>query len=163
MPNKTKIALELLQSRPGACIASNADGEPEASYAPFIWMNDTLYLLISELASHTKNLRCSRPCSLLLLEEAPTSLSLEKYDPFARTRMTLEAEATFIARDTGTWEQAIDAFSQRHGETAQLLSGLPDFNLVALSIISGSLIEGFGKAFEFKGTHFDQSQAVSGR
>lgn len=164
MPNKKETALSLLQQCSGASIASISEGKAEASYAPFIWMDDKLYLLISELASHTENLRSSRSCSVLLLEEDTlSSPSRTQHDRFARTRMTLETEATFIPRDNKIWDQALKAFSERHGKTAQLLAELPDFHLVALNISSGSLVEGFGQAFSFKGTHFEKARGVSRR
>lgn len=166
MPNKSDAAQTLLQTCSGASIASVCEGKTEASYAPFIWLDGKLYLLISELASHTNNLRSTPACSLLLLDEPNPNASSPKDsdpDPFARTRMTLETEVEFVQRDQELWNRAIDAFVQRHGETARLLASLPDFNLVSLTIISGTLIEGFGKAFVFTGADFDQARGVSGK
>lgn len=160
MPSKAKIATHLLQTCSGACIASSAKGKPEASYVPFIWLHDRIYILISELAGHTKNLRSTPSCSLLLLHEQTLDAAT---DPFARTRMSLETSAEFIERDSDTWSQAMSDLITRHGETAKVLANLPDFHLVTLKIISGTVIEGFGKAFAFKGTDFDQARGLSGK
>ena len=44
----------------------NQQGEPDASYAPYLWVNDQFYLLLSELASHTQNLRQHPQVGLLV-------------------------------------------------------------------------------------------------
>lgn len=160
MPNKTESAIELLQTCPGACIASSADGKPEASYVPFIWMDQRIYILISELAGHTQNLKNKPSCSVLLLKEQDADTGA---DSFARTRMSLETSAEFIKRESDFWPQAIEELVARHGKTAEVLSNLPDFHLVALQIESGTLIEGFGKAFRFQGSEFSKAKGLTGK
>lgn len=160
MPNKTEVALELLQSCSGACIASNADGKPEASYVPFIWMNERIYILISELAGHTQNLKNTPYCSLLLLKNQDADTEA---DSFARPRMSLKTSAEFIGKENELWTQAIEELITRHGKTAEVLASLPDFHLVALQVKSGTLIEGFGKAFRFQGSDFNKAKGLTGR
>ena len=46
----------------------DADGKPEASYAPCVWVEDACYLYLSELARHTFNLTANPAISLLLIE-----------------------------------------------------------------------------------------------
>ena len=35
----------------------DADGKPESSYAPYVWIEKAAYLYLSELARHTTNLK----------------------------------------------------------------------------------------------------------
>ncbi len=67
------------------------DATPEASYAPCVWFEGDCFVFLSELASHTQNLKLDPSISLLLIEaETAASNNLratEKADPFARERV----------------------------------------------------------------------------
>lgn len=142
----------LCSSRKSLLLASlNATNLPEISATPFIKQGIRFYIFISELASHTQNLKRNPLLSIMLIEdERDTS------NPFARKRLSYECRAAFIARETEEWTSLMDKFEQAQGKTVSLLKSLPDFHLVELTAISGNYIEGFGKAFRLSGENLDQ-------
>ena len=54
----------------------NSDGQPEASYAPFVWFEQNYYLYLSELAKHTSNLLGNSSVTLLFIESEESSPNL---------------------------------------------------------------------------------------
>jgi putative heme iron utilization protein len=120
----------------------NQESLPEISYTPFLWRDGQLYIFVSELARHTRNLKAKPVLSVLLIEDEVTAKN-----PFARKRMTLRCEALPTGRDDGSAEAVLNAFEQRHGPTVAMLRSLPDFQLFRLVILEGTLVRGFGQAF----------------
>ena len=72
----------------------DADGVPNASYAPFALADDGFYILVSELARHGTNLQASDKLSVMLVEDESESKSV-----FARKRLTFDATAEVVARE----------------------------------------------------------------
>src|SRR5574343_191925 len=72
----------------------DADGQPNASYAPFVLLEDGYYVLISTIARHARNLLQVPRVSLMLIEDESTSREL-----FARKRLTFDARADKVERD----------------------------------------------------------------
>lgn len=155
-----KQAIELLLDKVASVqlATTNKDDEPEASYTPCLWQDKSAYIFVSELASHTLNLKRSAQASLMFIEDEADSKNI-----FARQRLILSCQAEFIDRDIEEWEYAIEAFEQRHGNTVALLKSLKDFWLVRLRPVHGSFVRGFGQAFAFTGADFDQTQQVTGK
>ncbi len=73
----------------------NKAGVPNASYAPFALADDGFYILVSELARHGVNLKESSMVSVMLLEDETEAKSV-----FARKRLTFDAVAELVARDS---------------------------------------------------------------
>ena len=161
-PNQPEIkeAIEHLLGKVASVqlATSNEDGEPEASYTPYLWKDQCAYIFVSELAAHTKNLKNSQHASLMFIEDEADSKNV-----FARQRLILSCQAEFIDREAEEWKHAIHAFEQRHGNTVSLLKTLKDFWLVRLCPDRGSFVRGFGQAFAFTEANFDQAQQVTGK
>ena len=102
----------------------DADGVPNASYAPFALADDGFYILVSELARHGTNLQASDKLSVMLVEDESESKSV-----FARKRLTFDATAEVVARDSDTFTKGVAALSARFGEMIDNLAALKDFNL----------------------------------
>lgn len=47
----------------------DAEGTPNASYAPFVQIGNKFYVLVSFMAKHTKNLSESRKVSAMFIED----------------------------------------------------------------------------------------------
>ena len=141
-----------------------ADGHPEVSYSPIVWLDNCGYLLISELATHTHNLMNNPDLSLLLIEDESSARNL-----FARKRIMIDGSASEIPRDSSRFDEVIEHFTERFGETVQVLVGLPDFHLMEVSLHQGRFIRGFGQAFELTGegltrvAHIDAERLRSNR
>lgn len=129
----------------------NPDGSPLASYAPFIIdERRQFYVFISQLAAHTANLRRTEQASVMLIEDESTAAEI-----FARQRVTFQCQATLVSRNSPAGEAALAAYEARFGQMVGLLKSLPDFQLFKLQPQSGSLVLGFGQAYEVGGERFD--------
>ena len=147
--------LALRDSIDGAMLSTLADdGSPEASYAPILWHDGDAFLFLSELASHTRNLRRNPALGLLLLEPEAGS------NPFARRRVVLNARAELVARDAALYAPILDEFRARFGTVMELLVPLPDFHLFRIMPRRGRYIRGFGQAFELTGDGVDEPRHV---
>ena len=118
-------------------------GEPEASYAPYLYQDGSYYIFISELASHTQNLLHNPQVSIMLIES-----EADARNPFARKRFTAQCLTVEINREADNYEPILDQLEQRFGSTVGMLRTLPDFHLFELQPQQGRLVIGFGKAFE---------------
>lgn len=124
----------------------DAKGDPNVSYAPFALLEDGYYILISEMARHTRNLLENPKISLMMVEDEQDSRTL-----FARKRLTFDATPELVKRDTLAWQAGIDALHGRFQETVLGLSQLADFHLYRLVPIKGLFVKGFGQAFAVSG------------
>ena len=135
----------------------NADGQPEASYAPFVWFEQNYYLYLSELARHTSNLSGNGSISLLFIESEESSHNL-----FARRRIILQGEAQAIARDSELFEQIMAQFRQQFGNFIDLIQPLQDFHLFQIKIHSGRFVQGFAQAYELSGPGLNDIRHIGG-
>lgn len=120
----------------------DSEGNPNASYAPFVLQEDGYYVLISEIARHARNLQQVPKVSLMLIEDETGAREL-----FARKRLTFDALAEVVARDDVRWSQAIAALEGRFGEIVKGLSNLKDFVLFRLKPEQGLFVKGFSYNF----------------
>lgn len=120
----------------------DAQGEPEASYAPCLRRQGLFYIFVSELAVHTRNLLTQPRVSLLFIEDENRSRNL-----FARKRLTLRCRAKDLPRDSAHANDILLDFRNAFGDTVDLLTALPDFHLFELQPESGSFVKGFGQAW----------------
>ncbi|OYD25825.1 heme utilization protein HutZ [Oceanimonas baumannii] len=124
----------------------DAEGAPNVSYAPFALREDGYYILISELARHTRNLLSVPSVSLMMVEDEQGCRTL-----FARKRLTFDARPERVERDTEAWLAGIRALTERHGDMVTGLAGLGDFHLFRLVPERGLFVKGFGQAFAVSG------------
>ena len=123
-------------------------GVPEASYSPSIMdEGKNFYVHVSELASHTSNLRDSARASVLIIEDESTAENL-----FARKRVAYQCSASLIERHSDQWESVIDQFEEKFGKIVGFLKTMEDFHLFKLTPTSGRLVLGFGQAYDISGT-----------
>lgn len=117
-------------------------GKPNVSYAPFAQREDGFYILISEIARHARNLQENPNLSLMMIEDEGSAKQI-----FARQRLSFDARAEMVERNTATWQVGIDALKARFGDIIDNLSGLEDFRLFRLAPENGLYVKGFGQAF----------------
>ena len=125
----------------------HADGMPLASYAPFAITADQngVWVILSELAAHARNLREHPDCSVLIVADEVDSAQI-----YVRERCQYEMDASLVARDTPDWREGCDALRARHGALVETLEQLADFQLFQLRPISGRYVVGFGRAYALK-------------
>ena len=122
------------------------DGVPYASYAPFARDADSLYVILSDIAIHGRNLRHSPGASVLIIEDEDGAGEL-----FARRRVGYQVTAEELAVDGDAWKAGVDCLAARHGERPRNLSALADFHLFRLTPRSGRYVKDFGKAYTLEG------------
>mgnify|MGYP006206804279 CR=1 FL=1 len=66
---------------------------------------------------------------------------------YARTRLTVSAEAILIEKENPVFEQSMSELRELHGKVVDILSEMTDFVLVELKPKSGAYVNGFGSAY----------------
>ena len=136
---------------------ASADGEPEASYAPFVRTgDDAFHICVSDLSRHTAHLVATGRASVLLIEDESAAGQL-----FARRRLGFDCAAAQVGRDTTRWRRVMDLFEHKFGEVAALIRPLRDFRLFALLPRRGTFVKGFGQAFRIEGPALDALRRVN--
>ncbi|WP_317368092.1 pyridoxamine 5'-phosphate oxidase family protein [uncultured Tyzzerella sp.] len=131
---------ELLASKKTTFISSiNEDNTPQASYAPYVIINDKMYIYISKVAEHYKNLESNKNTSVMVIEDETNSPVL-----FARKRVTFKGEATKISQVS---DEIKTKFEKIHSKNMMDVLYKMDFDFFEIKLIEGRLVEGFGKAF----------------
>lgn len=140
----------------------SADHIPHVSYAPFAFDEQGYYILISDLAIHGRNLKQCRSISIMMVEDESEASNVH-----ARKRLTFDAFAVHLQKQSPEGRQGLAALNARFGEFTQSLSQMGDFNLYRLTPETGRYVKGFGQAFLVSGrelfrfTHLNKS-ALSG-
>jgi hypothetical protein len=121
----------------------SADGIPDASYAPFVRIADNaFYVNLSELSTHTGNLRSTPRVSILFLQAENDSKQL-----FARKRLSFDADAAPVQRDSACWCEVMDLFADKFGDIMDLIRPLQDFDLFRIQPRTGVYVRGFAQAY----------------
>lgn len=133
---------QLLASRPVAALATLHRGEPAVSMVPFVLPAGRSELLIhvSALATHTRDMQEHARVSVLVIAEPDAQTS-----PLALPRVSLQADASQLAREGADYEQARGAYLARFPDAAQMFE-LGDFSVFLLRPVSARLVAGFGRA-----------------
>ena len=127
-------------------VATGDDGPPVIGSLPFAPVDGGLWVLVSELAPHTRPLLAGRAVSVALLADQSATRN-----PFARERAQWTATVEAVGRDDERFSAITAALRERHGKTVDLLCGLGDFHLLGFHPGAGSYVNGFGSAFEVDG------------
>ncbi|MCT2406017.1 pyridoxamine 5'-phosphate oxidase family protein [Chryseobacterium antibioticum] len=134
---------ELIERTKSVILATvDAEGVPNSSYAPFVQVNNTLYILVSFMAKHTKNLADGRKTSVMFIEDESATKQI-----YARERLTIEVEASQVERDSETWNTVVTQLKETHGKVVDVIAEMQDFILIALQPVKGSYVNGFGSAY----------------
>lgn len=115
----------------------NEDGTPLVSYAPMVFNNLHWYILISQMAPHTKNLLRHPQGAGLLIEDESIAASI-----FFRKRLSFTSSAHLIGSST----ELNQLFEARHGEMVKMLAAM-DFQYWQLLPGEGTFVIGPGQAY----------------
>lgn len=121
-------------------------GQPEASYAPYVFDEGKFYVYLSGLARHANNLKSTGKASVLFIEEESSAKHV-----FGRERLTFACHASAHERGSLRFDQVLNLFDQRFGKFMQVIRPLEDFTLFELTPESGSYVAGFAKAYVLDG------------
>lgn len=149
MDAETAVALRrLLADVPVAALATLHKGEPAVSMVPWVWSPDldSFLIHVSGLATHTRDMQEHPRVSAMVvgrIEDAPS--------PQALPRISLQANAHFLDKSDAAAYSAQQACYLARFPDAEIMFGLGDFGLVALSPLSARLVAGFGQAYSLVG------------
>ena len=131
---------------------------PNASYAPFVMDEErNIYIYISGLSAHTRNLQTSGRASVLFIEDEGKTEQI-----FARRRLTYDCTSLRLKRETDDWRQAADRLQARFGELIQMFRGMSDFQIYQLTPQSGRFVIGFGAAYDVSAENINVLVHVKG-
>ena len=120
-----------------------SDGFPEASYAPFVSVEQrAFYIYISTLSAHTRNLGVNPVAGVLFIEDESATQQI-----FARKRLSFRCTVRNIERTDIIWSRIMQSFATKFGEVMALLRSLDDFQLYKLVPGEGAFVKGFAQAF----------------
>jgi len=134
------------------------NNHPFSSYAPYVYDANRFYVYISDIATHTKNLKANPKASLFFIEDESKTDNL-----FARKRVSLQCDSIKIERNSKRFEAVLELFSQKFDATMVAnLKNMTDFNLYEFNVTNGEATFGFGKAYFIGGEHMDELVARTG-
>ena len=131
----------LIQNQKSLIISSlNKNNLPETSYAPFVMIDNNVYVYLSKAANHYYNLRDNKNCSVMIIADEKDSKTI-----FARERVTFEGEAEILE----TVEDSIfEKFDEVQNAEMMAVLRTMDFNMFKIELKKGRYVKGFGKAYD---------------
>ncbi|CAA6810398.1 MAG: Heme iron utilization protein [uncultured Sulfurovum sp.] len=127
------------------------NGYPFSSYAPFYYDEEVVYIFISNIATHAQNIQARPKASAFFIEDESITDNM-----FRRKRISLQCDVSMIPREHPTFETIMQAFIEKQGSTLNMLMGMADFNLYALTPMYGEATFGFGEAYNIGGDKMNQ-------
>lgn len=144
--------IELLEDYQSVVLATiSNNGYPFSSYAPFYYDGEKIYIFISNIATHAKNMQEIPRSSAFFIEDESKTQQI-----FARKRISLQCDVCLIDRDNNSFEPIMKAFVAKRGEMLSMLMGMNDFNLYVLTPIYGEATFGFGEAYNIGGEKMNE-------
>ncbi|MCX8650844.1 pyridoxamine 5'-phosphate oxidase family protein [Gilliamella sp. B2776] len=120
----------------------NKDGEVETSYSPYFFDGNDYYVLISNLAPHAQNMKTNPHISFIIIDDEAKTKNI-----YARKRLTSQAIAEIVDKDSNVFEKVIDQMAKRVSKMVYMLCEMNDFNLFKIKPIKGRVVIGFGKTY----------------
>jgi len=134
------------------------NGYPFSSYAPFYYDGEVVYVFISDIATHAKNMQTIPKASAFFIEDESMTDNI-----FKRKRISLQCDVVKIDRSEERFLHIMENFQTRFKDgTLSMLMGMKDFNLYALTPIYGEATFGFGEAYNIGGEKMNQLVARLG-
>lgn len=146
MERSKPLALRrLLDAQLVAALGTLHHGEPQVSMVPYaLDAAGDLFVHVSALATHTKDMLTHPRVSLLVTDEAHAGM------PQARPRATLTGDAAPLARDSADYAAARALYVARFPQ-AEPIFDLGDFTLFRVRLVAARLVGGFAQASSLAG------------
>ena len=128
-----------------------SNGYPFSSYAPFYYDGEVVYIFISDIATHAKNMHATPKASAFFIEDESMTENM-----FKRKRISFQCDVSAIERNAPLFDTIMPQFVEKQGSTLTMLMGMKDFNLYALTPIYGEATFGFGEAYNIGGEKMNQ-------
>ena len=132
-----------LQSHRQATLAVSADNIPHTAMVSYVWHARAALIHLSNLAPHKRQLLANPRCSLLIAEPDDGRVEV-----MSLARVILQGTAAMLDKASAEYADAKAAFLAQL-PSAELMFGLPDFDLFRIQPDGGRYIAGFGKIMTF--------------
>jgi putative heme iron utilization protein len=128
-----------------ATLAVSANDEPFTAMTAYVAepVLRSVLVHLSNLSQHKRMLLANPKCSLLIAEPDDG-----RAEVMSLARVTLQGNAAKIEKNSVDYDEAKALFLAAL-PTSELMFGLPDFDLIRITIANGRYIAGFGRAFPF--------------
>lgn len=144
MDNDSKALLvEVIENSKIASLGTCNNNQPFVSMVAFS-TNDNfseLYILISQLAKHSKNIAVNNKISLMICQP-----ETESDNPQTLARISITGAAHLIEKNTEEYISAKNSYLTKNTSAVMYFS-LGDFQLYKLEIDKGRYVAGFAKTF----------------
>lgn len=159
LDKKMKTLTEFLDGYQSVVLGTQgSNGYPFSSYAPFYYDGEQVYIFISDIATHAKNIQARPQASAFFIEDENTSKNI-----FARKRISLQCDVISVPRKDQIFTNIMTHFQDKFdSEMVTMLMGMKDFNLYALKPIYGEATFGFGEAYNIGGEKMNEMVARTG-
>lgn len=122
------------------------EGEPLASYSPYVEKDGKIYLYLSALSEHKENILNNKSVSVFYIEDESSAKMIA-----VRERLTYKGLGTLVEKET--LEKEIQAmFVEEHGKNYETLPKMHGFFLIEVELGKGRYVFGFGNAYEIDGS-----------
>lgn len=148
----------LLQQTSTAALATLHAGEPAVSMVPYALMPDgaALVIHVSQLASHTQDMRSHPGVSLLVTAPAGSAETA-----LALPRVSVQGLARLCIPDMRDYAAARGVYQARFPESEELFS-FADFSLFVIEVQSARFVAGFGRAISLNPEQFTEQMQERG-
>jgi len=126
------------------------DGSPFLSYAPFVEHDGKVYLYLSQIAEHYRNIEANPAVDVMLAADESATKNI-----FARERARFQGQGKNVGNEG--YEDVFAKFEEKFGTPTFKMLRTLDFSLFELTLAKGRYVVGFGQAFDvdFAGEHFE--------
>lgn len=120
------------------------ENQPNVSYSPYVIIDNSIYIIISEIAKHYKNIINQNKIQVAITQDEFQAMSI-----FFRKRLTINVHVGI----TQNVEAVTDVMIQKLGKMVEMLMKM-DFHIIKLEILDAKIVYGPGKAY-FLDHNFD--------
>lgn len=145
--NQLREQLELFKKTRKSIILGTIDkeGEPLASYSPYVEDEGKIYLYLSQLSEHKQNILENKKVSVFYIEDESTAKMIA-----VRERLTYKGQGKLV-EDKELEKKIQSLFVKEQGKGYENLPEMHGFSLIEVELGLGRYVFGFGNAYEIDG------------
>ena len=152
-----KVKLKLIDTCKSFVITVTNNDHPDIGYAPYIYRDNFFYIFSSELSSHIRLLIKKKVGTFMLIKDERDTKNI-----WARVRMKFQAKVSIISRNVQEFQEITDIISIEHGNTINIIKQFKDFHLMKIIPTQGTIITGFGSAYNLIGKSLEVKSKIKG-
>ena len=152
-----KVKSKLIDACKSIVITVSDNDHPDIGYAPYIYKDKYFYIFSSELSSHIKLLINKKVGTFMLIKDEQDTKNI-----WARVRMKFQAKVSLIRRNVSDFQEITDVISNKHGNTINIIKEFKDFHLIKITPKQGTIITGFGSAYNLTGMSLEVKSKIMG-